>query len=64
MMKVSNLPFSTSWFFGGFDLGDWIIVPQKSGGIGSSNGFHIKWIIGTQENWKNKNPGGPFGATS
>ena len=33
------------------------------GGIGS-NGFHTKWIIGTQDNWKNLNPGGPFGATS
>ena len=33
------------------------------GGIGS-NGFHIKWIFGTQGNWKNQNPGGRFGATS
>ena len=33
------------------------------GGIGS-NGFHIKWIFGTQNNWKNQNPGGRFGATS
>ena len=33
------------------------------GGIGS-NGFHIKWIFGTQSNWKNQNPEGRFGATS
>ena len=32
-------------------------------GIGS-NEFHIKWIFGTQGNWKNQNPGGRFGATS
>ena len=31
---------------------DWIIIPQKCGGIGS-NGFYIKWIFGTQDNWKN-----------
>ena len=35
---------------------------SKSGGI-CSYGFHIKWIIGTQGNWKNQNPGGRFGAT-
>ena len=34
----------------------------KCGGIGS-NGFHIKGIIGTHDNWKNQNPGGRFGAT-
>ena len=28
------------------------------------NGFHIKWIIGTNCNWKNQNPGSRFGATS
>ena len=28
------------------------------------NGFHIKCIIGTHCNWKNKNPGSCFGATS
>ena len=26
-------------------------IPKKCGGI-SSNGFHIKWIIGTHSNWK------------
>ena len=40
-----------------------LYVPQKCGYIGS-NGFHIKWIIGTQDSWKNKNPGGRFEAMS
>ena len=39
-----------------------LYIPQKCGGIGS-NGFHIKWKIGTHGNWKNQNPGGRFGAT-
>ena len=30
----------------------------------SSNGFDIKWIFSTENNWKNQNPGGCFGATS
>ena len=33
------------------------------GGTGS-NGFDIKWIFGTEDNWKNQNPRGNFGATS
>ena len=36
---------------------------QATLGIGG-NGFHIKWIFNTQDNWKNENPGGRFGATS
>ena len=40
-----------------------IYIPQKCGGIGS-NGFHIKWIFGTQDNWKNENLFGRFGSTS
>ena len=28
------------------------------------NGFHVKWMIGTQCNWKNQNPGSRFEATS
>ena len=34
----------------------WNNIPKKCGGL-SSNGFHIKWIIGTHGNWKNQNPG-------
>ena len=48
------------WFHSGLVR---IIIPQKCGGIGS-NEFHIKWIIGTQGNWKNQNPGGRFWATN
>ena len=40
-----------------------IIIPQKCGDIGI-NRFHIKWKFGTQNNWKNENPGSRFGATS
>ena len=36
---------------------------EKCVGMGL-NDFHIKWIIGTHCNWKNQNPGSPFGATS
>ena len=36
---------------------------QKIGGIGL-DGIHLKWIIGTDGNWKNQNPGGSFGAIS
>ena len=32
-------------------------------GLGS-NEFHIKWRFGTHGTWKNKNPGGRFGASS
>ena len=40
-----------------------LLYIKKCGGIGS-NGFHIKWIIGTHGNWKNQNSVGLFGATS
>ena len=40
-----------------------IIIPQKYRGIGS-NGFHIKWILGTQDNWKKENPEVRIWATS
>ena len=40
-----------------------ICIPLKCGGK-SSNGFHIRWILGTHGNWKNQNPGSHFGATS
>ena len=26
------------------------------------NKYHIRWIFGTQDNWRNKNPGSRFGA--
>ena len=32
------------------------IICQLLGGCIGSNGFHIKWIFGTQDNWKNYNP--------
>ena len=41
----------------------WYIKWQKCAHMGL-NDFHIKWMIGTQCNWKNQNPGGRFGATS
>ena len=41
---------------------DWNNIPKKYEGK-SSNGFHIKWIIGTHGNWKNQNAGSRFGAT-
>ena len=28
------------------------------------NVFHLKWVIGTHDNWKNQNPGSSFEATS
>ena len=40
-----------------------IIYPKNVGAV-SSNGFHIRWIFGTQDNWKNENPASRFGATS
>ena len=36
---------------------------QKCTGMGL-NGFHIRWIFGTLDNWKNENSGSRFGATS
>ena len=41
-----------------------LLYPKIVGAYLGSNGFHIKWIIGTHGNWKNQNPGGSFGATS
>ena len=41
----------------------WIIMLEKCGHP-DLNVFHLKWILGTHGNWKNKNPGGRFGATS
>ena len=41
----------------------WNIKWQKCACMGL-NVFHIKWIIGIHCNWKNQNPGSPFGATS
>ena len=55
----SNSPPKSRFFFRFLSIWSYPIC----GGIGS-NGFHIKWIIGTHGNWKNQNPGGCFGATS
>ena len=41
-----------------------LLCPKNAGAYLGSNGFHIKWIIGTHGTWKSKNPGGRFGATS
>ena len=41
----------------------WNIKWQKCARMGL-NGFHIRKVFGTQDNWKNENPGSPFGATS
>ena len=35
---------------------------KKCGGLGL-NGVQLKWIIGTNSNWKNQNPGSHFKAT-
>ena len=39
----------------------WIIMHEKYG-LPNSNGFQLKWRFGTDDNWKNENPGGRFGA--
>ena len=39
------------------------IKGQKCARMGL-NGFHIRQIFGTQDNWKNENPGSPLGAAS
>ena len=36
---------------------------EKCAGMGL-NGFQIRLTFGTQDNWKNENPGSRFGATS
>ena len=41
----------------------WNIKWQKCARMGL-NWFHIREIFGTQDNWKNENPGSRFGATS
>ena len=40
----------------------WFIIHEKCGRP-DSNGFQLKWRIGTHGHWKNQNPGGRFGVT-
>ena len=42
---------------------EWIIMLEKYGRLDLIV-FHLIWVIGTYDNWKNQNPGGRFGATS
>ena len=39
------------------------IIWRKCGGI-TDNGIKLQWLISTKGNWKNRNPGSRFGATS
>ena len=60
-LKVRTLSLLTKFMFIPHHLGkNWYDEKCRSFVL---NGIHLKWIIGTNSNWKNQNPRNHFGAT-